>query len=52
MIELSATLYEDLEEIWLQELKPLDIDYVDIAVQYREKHKVGLKKSKIACQTA
>jgi hypothetical protein len=41
MIELSAKPYDTLEDIWLQELKTLAIDYVDIAVQYREKHKVG-----------
>ena len=47
IVELSTNSYDDLEEIWLQELNTLAIDYVDIAVQYGKKQKVGLKFPKI-----
>jgi ankyrin repeat protein len=50
MVELSANPYDDLEEIWLPELKTSAIDYVDIAVQYQKKQKVGLELSKINYQ--
>jgi hypothetical protein len=43
IIDLSAKSYDDLEEIWLQELKTFAIAYIDIAVHCQEELKLSPK---------
>ncbi len=50
MSGLSEKSYDDVLEIWLQDLKTMATEQVECVLQYRKKHMVSMGRCKIGFQ--